>query len=387
MNTTKNKYLSTLAPLRGIGAMFVLCAHIGNIGFNRFSHLIERTWLWVDFFFVLSGFIISYVYTKEFKDGLKWNKYRSFIRARFARIYPLHFFTLILAVIGAFIIRNLAVVLDERFKVIFDIERGVPASLLFVQSLHLFKTPPLNTASWTLSTEWWTYIIFPFLLPFFSRLKLSGKAIALFFIIALYLFLKYVLTSFSESTGGLATLEYTADFGFLRCLAGFLLGMLTYEFYKMDVGYKILKKSWAFIIAFGGFLLGLHWGITDLIVIGFFPFILLTAAYNNTAINKLFSLKPLQYLGELSFSIYMVQVPVIMFYSIYRLLKDPYFFSDYIKLISKPEYSPNSTESGLIIAVTLILAAFTYKYIEIPARKYINKELNSKNKKLFLKPV
>jgi peptidoglycan/LPS O-acetylase OafA/YrhL len=48
----------------------------------------------------------------------------------------------------------------------------VPASLLLMQSLHLFEAAPLNTPSWSLSTEWWVYVLFPFLVkPFF---KLTG---------------------------------------------------------------------------------------------------------------------------------------------------------------------------------------------------------------------
>jgi peptidoglycan/LPS O-acetylase OafA/YrhL len=162
MEPTAKNYLTTLTPLRGIAALLVVIFH-SNLQFpfmpSGYTHLISSGWLWVDFFFVLSGFVIAYAYGAEFRDSLSRGSYWRYIRSRFARIYPLHLFTLVWALIVSIIIRSLATGLDPFFAAIFN-PAAAPACLLLVQPLNLYITAPLNTPSWSLSTEWWVYMIF-----------------------------------------------------------------------------------------------------------------------------------------------------------------------------------------------------------------------------------
>src|SRR4051794_13305380 len=97
-----HKYLSNLTPLRGIAALWVVVFHFSEIvaKFVRLdvSLILTKGYLMVDLFFVLSGFIISYVYMRKMQTGILAN-FRNFIVARFARVYPLHFFTLIILIV------------------------------------------------------------------------------------------------------------------------------------------------------------------------------------------------------------------------------------------------------------------------------------------------
>lgn len=73
-NTDVKPYLTTLTPLRGISALLVVVFH-SNLTFARMfppneAKFISNGWLWVDFFFILSGCILSYVYSESFKDSL-----------------------------------------------------------------------------------------------------------------------------------------------------------------------------------------------------------------------------------------------------------------------------------------------------------------------------
>ncbi|MEO8862105.1 MAG: hypothetical protein ABI358_11815 [Ginsengibacter sp.] len=54
----------------------------------------------------------------------------------------------------------------------------------------------------------------------------------------------------------------------------------------------------------------MHFGVVDIIIIAFFPFILLPAAYNNTELKRILDIRALQRLGDWSFSIYMVHIPI-----------------------------------------------------------------------------
>jgi peptidoglycan/LPS O-acetylase OafA/YrhL len=272
------------------------------------AKFIRSGWLWVDFFFILSGFIITYVYGNIFKESIKAG-YWKYIGARFARIYPLHLFTLVWSLACTLLILYYANTLHPFFATIYD-PAAVPACLLLIQSLHLYIATPLNAPSWSLSTEWWTYMIFPFLVPYFSRIKISGKILTFLFIIGVYVVIKYLLGPIAQPfPGGPPTLNVIVDFGIFRCLAGFLSGMLLFEIYRERTGYAILKRSWCFVIMFVGILLVMHFGLDDLLlVLLFFPLTILTAAYNDTRVKRILDTPFLQRLGDWSFSIYMVHI-------------------------------------------------------------------------------
>ena len=169
---TNKPYITTLTPLRGIAALLVLIFHsnLMVMPFHSSNVNFMSGWLWVDFFFVLSGFIIFYVYGESFKQSITTASYWKYIKARFARVYPLHFFTLIWCLVCAIVIIHYANGLHPFFGDMLNPYGAIP-SLLFIQSLGLYGAAPLNTPSWSLSTEWWVYMIFPLMVPFFTRLK------------------------------------------------------------------------------------------------------------------------------------------------------------------------------------------------------------------------
>src|SRR5690606_15027153 len=297
MNTPR-PYLTTLTPLRGIAALIVVAFH-SNLQMVAFMpigqpHVITAGWLWVDFFFVLSGFILCYVYADNFKNSINAAGYWKYIKARFARVYPLHFVTTVWCLVGALIIITYGIGFHPFYRDMFDPLSAIP-SLFLVQSLGLYITAPLNTPSWSLSTEWWMYMVFPLLVPVFHRLGTLGKAIALAAIASLFLIVKYYLGPTNlPFPGGSPSLDVVADFGIFRCMAGFLLGMFLFTLYQESAGYKFFRKSWVFALFFFGALTAMQFGVEDILVIAIFPFIILSAAYNTTAVKKILELPFLQ---------------------------------------------------------------------------------------------
>ena len=112
MNT--NKYLSNLTPLRGIAALLTVLFHVdlvlssfgGQLLDGKISSILSRMYLMVDFFFVLSGFILCYVYAKNFEGPVKGQDFKKFTIARFARVYPLHLFSLLLTTLFLFLLHQ-----------------------------------------------------------------------------------------------------------------------------------------------------------------------------------------------------------------------------------------------------------------------------------------
>ncbi|GAB2522501.1 acyltransferase family protein [Spirosoma aerophilum] len=389
-------YLTTLTPLRGIAALLVVIFHSGlqlaPLASPTITHLLENGWIWVDFFFVLSGFVLSHVYGDAFHSAVNWDQYKRYISARFARVYPLHFVTLCIVAVLVLIIHAKADGMTDFSKTIFGLHT-IPASLLLLQSMHLYETPPLNTPSWSLSTEWWVYVIFPFLAGPFFNLKGLGKGIALVGIAALFFGLMYYIVPHYGNRSfvkpgelGPPTLNVTADLGYFRCLAGFLLGMLAYEAYRSRWAFGLLHNGWVFLAAFGGAVFALHVNAHQLLVITLFPLIILTAAYNNDFVKQVLETKPLQRLGDWSFSIYMVHVPLIFAFLTLKLSEYPKMLSSWEAFFgTQHAYAPTFADAWLLcfglLLTTVLVASLTYRFVEVPARNYLNTRFqNSKSR-------
>jgi peptidoglycan/LPS O-acetylase OafA/YrhL len=176
-----------------------------------------------------------------------------------------------------------------------------------------------------------------------------------------------------------------ADFGVLRCLAGFFAGMVLLQFYKMKSGYKLFNKDFAFMFFFLLSVFSIHFGIMDIIIIAIFPFILLTAAYNQGSVKTFFETKLLQRIGDWSFSIYMVHGPLILLLLARLVYQNPNHF---ISTVSGGQISISKVEKGVfnqtsfiyclvILFVTIAISAFTYRFVELPAGRYLRKVLDA----------
>ena len=190
-------YLSNVNALRGIAALVIVLFHIDLYSHLFSSHLesslLGRSYLMVDLFFALSGFIMCHVYRTWFEYSIESSQIKRFIYARFARIYPLHFLSLLYLValmIGRFYADPTA--WDPQHSVWYS-PMVIPLHLLLLQGMNTTPFLSWNDPSWSISTEWWMYLLFPFLVkPLLkaSRLQESLIATACF---ASYLAIMYLL--------------------------------------------------------------------------------------------------------------------------------------------------------------------------------------------------
>ena len=88
------RQLASLTPLRGIAALWVVlfhfCRYFPAVHPERYTGAVYKGYLAVDLFFVLSGFVITHVYQEGFARAVTGWRYRNFLVARVARVYPLH---------------------------------------------------------------------------------------------------------------------------------------------------------------------------------------------------------------------------------------------------------------------------------------------------------
>ena len=374
-------YLTTLTPLRGIAALLMVVFH-----FNLFvmpvidpaiTQLHRRWYLLVDFFFILSGFIMVYVYGSGFADRVSVSSFRRYMAARFARIYPLHLLTL-LWVVGLYVwvVRLSHVTLDANTALVFD-PAAIPLHALMLHGFNTAWTATWNTPAWSIGSEWLLYLLFPFLMPVFRRIPMVGKWVLVALVAGVYAALTRPLPTGLPLKPWLPHIPYMIDnimfpASFFRCLAGFLLGMVTYELYQQQWAATGLKRGIVFVGLGAGLAVAWHFLLPDLLTIWVFPLLLLGAAYNTGRVATLLKTRFFQRLGDWSYSIYMVHIPIMFSFLAVQLANPP-----------AATRQPAPVQYGLagpitcLVYVILVLAvsALTYRFVEVPARRWLNGRL------------
>ncbi|QIG79536.1 acyltransferase family protein [Stakelama tenebrarum] len=208
-----------LDMLRVAACYFIVLVHfrINFLSFTdrpqRLFDIIEGFSVSVDLFFVVSGFVIAWVYRARLDTP---GKYANFMRKRVARLIPLHWATLLFFVLVGLIT---SVTDFEPGKAVkYDWSCLVPNALL-IQSWGVCGGPSFNTVSWSISAEMFLYFIYPLLFFVVTRTPLAYAAGLVALLAYLYL-------------GGLEPfwVERTHELGVLRAVPGFALGVFLFHY-------------------------------------------------------------------------------------------------------------------------------------------------------------
>ena len=201
-----------LESLRGVAACAVLLHHsnfsIGTAALPAFAH----AWLFVDFFFMLSGFVMAHAYDDRLARGLPFG---AFFALRLARLYPLHAFML-LAWVPFVLFKQylwLRGVGDSEPFAENDLATFV-ANVLMLHSTGVTQSLSWNFPSWSISAELLTYALFHQLVARSAAARRALPALALAVIV-------YALIVAS----GVDSLSITYAGGVVRCVAGFAVGV------------------------------------------------------------------------------------------------------------------------------------------------------------------
>ena len=384
-------YIPGLTPLRGIAALLVIAMHysmfVTVLVPPEITPLVDKLYLMVDLFFVLSGFIMYHVYGGYFVEGFSIKKLMRFMRARFARIYPLHLITLFF-MIALGLLAYFGGTYEGITAVFYDFT-AIPSQLLLTQAMGTHHEATFNTPSWSISVEWWAYVLFPFVLLLLARTKLWSRWFLGICIIAGYLAIMYhfqpefwverwrqmqIPDSMPYPTHIIDVI--TGGSAFLRCMCGFVWGMLVYELFTKDWAKSFLKNGITLISIWGLLFLLWHFRLLpDYGAVFFFGMMILAAAYNRDTVGKWLNNRFWRYMGDISYSIYMVHMPIIFTFIFIRgVLVDP----DPLKGMFGYNFSPMASWLGLaaMYITTIVVASITFCYIEKPARAYLKKAKN-----------
>ena len=206
-----------LETFRGIFALIIVLHHLKIDTFIQNSKIIMNGGLVVDFFFVLSGFVISLNYLHKIKTK---DQLFLFQKKRFKRLYPLHILTLLIFVSIEFIklIVNNFTNLESTYEPFGDFNNLYSLVANFFL-LHGWYGWSYNLPSWSISTEFYTYFIFG-LIILISTNKLRFILSAIFFALIILLLNNFDIKKFDF-------LIYPA-----RCIYSFFLGVIVYLIYE-----------------------------------------------------------------------------------------------------------------------------------------------------------
>ncbi|MCT2563157.1 acyltransferase family protein [Chryseobacterium herbae] len=294
----------------------------------------------VSYFFILSGFIMIVAYHKKEKIG-----YLEYYRNRFARIYPLYVLGLLLYLVTRY--SNFSI--DKGFLYLFGLQSWIPGKAMI-----------LNFPGWSISVEFLFYLIFPLLYNYFYSKKNKSiwvAGIALWILTQVFSHLYVGSPSYKgPHTESHEFLYYFPLMHVSEFLVGNLAGLFFVKRFKQknyDIPVILIFAAIMFALIFVP--LFYHNGLMAVL---FIPLIILLS-WNNGLVTRLFSLKPLEYLGEASYAVYITHIPVL--YILREVLKGQNYKLDINSVF------------WIYLVVLIITSMVFYQFIEKPLRDYLKK--------------
>lgn len=371
-NQSTIKRFHSLDAFRGIAAILIVLFHSQFYSSSEPNQFIRHSVMFVNFFFILSGFVIAYSYQEKILNRMTL---KDFIVLRFARLYPLHIFMLFVWVpyVGV---------------KIYLYGRGVGATdpteinnvITFIKNLFLLQGMgsrlSWNYPSWSIGAEFYTYILFFIVLSFFKK-SLNVIRILVILLVALTTYL-------------LARNNYIAELrfvGLFSCISGFFFGVTIYYIYRIS-HVKINSTIIASLLEISLLSLMIYF-VSNIeennyfkhyAIILFGGIVYLFAVEKIGYISRVLNIWVFQYLGKISYSIYMTHAIIItgMYNVLMYVLKLK--TGNVIGVSSGVIFQYAFYLDILLVVVTIGISTLTYKYIEIPGQYYFKKKVYHEKK-------
>lgn len=343
--------IKSLTALRFFAAFYVSLFHVHNfsgIDLGIFNTFLSNGYLAVDFFFILSGFILAYTYHDIYQR--KQYSHRDFIIKRLARIYPVHIFCLAL----------ICMIYATAMSLNIHLDVGFPGYNTLIQNMTLThawatKEYTFNEPSWSISAEFFVYLIFSLLLHRMLKIKpFYGFAFSILTFLSVYAYIDLRLES-----------EWV-ELHLVRVTSEFIMGIALYLFFMKYTWRENMQTpavSVLFLLVGTLCCKGLEY-FTILLFIG------LIFLYADMARKKTSSVleHPLwNYLGRISYSFYMMHYCIwVGFLHV--------FLGGYLGL-GQADLSYIEILSYLALTTILFFpsAMIVYHLVEVPSRKQVVK--------------
>ncbi|KLT69705.1 acyltransferase family protein [Flavobacterium sp. ABG] len=365
------KHYEILDGLRGVAAILVVAFHIFETfsGGNRFIQMINHGYLAVDFFFLLSGFVVAYAYDDRWEKMTQWE----FYKRRLIRLQPMVIMGMI---IGA------ALYYFQASDVLFPQIATMPVwkliLVMFVGFTLIPLTPsaeirgwgemhPLNGPAWSLFFEYIANILYAVLFR-----RFSNKVMTLFVVIFAGMFINYtVFGPKGDVIGGWSLNLEQMNIGFTRLLYPFFAGVLLSRLGKLihiKGAFWICSLLITIVLAIPRIgdenTLWMNGIYESVCVILLFPLIVSIGAGGE--LKNPFSLKICKLLGAISYPIYITHYPLIYWYTAWVVDNKVALKNGYMLGI------------GVLIA-SIVLAYACLKLYDEPVRNWLQKKFQKRS--------
>ena len=364
-------HFEILDGLRGVAAVMVVIFHLFDAfsGDNHLIKIINHGYLAVDFFFLLSGFVIGYAYN----DRWKKMSLKVFFKRRLIRLHPMVIMGMVIGAIcfyfGASPILFPQLSQVPFWKVLLTMFVGFTL-LPLPTSMDIRgwgEMHPLNGPAWTLFFEYVGNILYA---VFIRRISNTFLSLLVFFSACALIHLA-VTSPNGDVFGGWSIEPAQFRIGITRLLFPFLAGVLLSRLKKPSRIKNAFAISFIMIIVVlslprvGGtenlWLNGLYESFSIVIL---FPFIVYIGASGE--IKNEVALKICRFFGNISYPIYIIHSPLIYIYSAWVVDNDISLY--------------NGWPMGLLVLVVTVLMALTcLNFYDIPVRKWLTKRFVNKN--------
>lgn len=348
-----------LDALRGIAALGVVFWHY-RVDFHArpldwvLHPFYNAGFLLVDFFFVLSGFVIARAY---WRTSRQWNVAGN-IWARIARLYPLHLLTLLvtIALLGALP----SSASDSAFRLPNNDLKHLLLNVVLLNQVGLQDIGwSFNVPAWSISTEFITNIAFLVFIAMTARIRWACALLVGLGGLLLFSLFRPPLIENQTAFGFL-------DVYLLRCMLGFAAGVAVYLVRRrLDRDRRLATNTMPFdclgLLALAGLVWlmnasGRHPHVQDYLYsmalsigcVGFIPF--------GRILKSMLCIRPLVVLGEISYSIYLVHYPLQL---------ACYAFSERTGI--HLHYESPLTLLAFTAGVVAV-AMLTYRHVELPGQ-------------------
>lgn len=353
MTVRESGRMQGLDGLRGLGAMMVVFYHLAKNDLFPHWGIVLSGHVFVMVFFVLSGLVISFSAERMVPFSP-----RAFMWRRFARVWPLHA-AILFAMLGMHLMLwiNSGQSVSEYFVGDHSLTSFV-ASLLLVHDMGYYEDVVWNGPSWSISVEFYAYVVFAAL---FARI--GAKAWIGY--VAVLLVALAVIASF----GGLAGVPYS--WRFFYCLLGFFTGALLFRTIanKPIPDYAPSRVALWQGLLIGAFILSLQFYEENRwLIYLLYPAIVLIVtelAFDRGWLEGLFSSRPFQFLGLISYAAYLSHIPLLNVFT--RLEGLLFGFGGMNGITDKALFL------GVYFTALILLSWLLYTLIEVPARKILTR--------------
>lgn len=301
----------------------------------------------VDYFFVLSGFVIAYSLYKTPQS------FQYFIASRAARLYPLYLVTLLLCAPPIeWIVHNVT-------------EKNILSNLLLLQGILPIGNLGYNWPAWSVSTEFWMNIFILFWVVKFRAVKLAIVLIVIGY---------SLLWSRGLVDHAHAQQIYFTTAGLFRCVSGVLLGYLVFLLYKNLHSHPLIEKIGGHYFSLTEVLLAIALVFLinsrevdeKIITLLLMPVIIFVLSFNKGVLSKALGNPKISTVGNLTYGVYLVHVPILV-----HLRNN--------NIIPAIDVETPIEIGFLILLASTLISIPVYYLFEVPVKKLLLKPFKKKS--------